>query len=247
MKITFLGTSHGVPEKNRRCSCTMIEAGGNIYFIDMGINALEELKNYDLDSKDLKAVFITHNHCDHTGGLFSLLAGLNCWWHRFSNTAVYLPAPKDQLINAMGQMKLATGGTDPDFKNEFIEINAGVIYSDDVLKVTAFRTKHCEVSYAFLFEAEGKRAFFSGDMSYNGPTDDFPIEILDKENDLVVLESAHFDAPEFLKVFSGKEDKIKRIRFTHYTEQRVPLIEEFIKAYKGDDVALVKDGVQIIL
>jgi len=247
MKITFLGTSHGVPEKNRRCSCTMIQVGSNIYFVDMGINALEELKNYDLDSKDVKAVFITHNHCDHTGGLYPFLAGLNCWWHRFSNTAIYLPAPKDELINAMGQMKMATGGTDPNFKNEFIEIEAGQIYDDGLLKVTAFRTKHCEVSYAFLFEAEGKRAFLSGDMSYKGPKDDFPVEILEKENDLLVLESAHFDAPDLLEVFDGKENDIKRIRFTHYTNQRIPLIEEFIKAYKGNDVSLVTDGVSINL
>jgi ribonuclease BN (tRNA processing enzyme) len=247
MKITFLGTSHGVPEKNRRCSCTMIQVGSNIYFVDMGINALEELKNYDLDSKDVKAVFITHNHCDHTGALFPFLAGLNCWWHRFSNTAIYLPAPKDELINAMGQMKMATGGTDPNFNNEFIEIEAGQIYDDGLLKVTAFRTKHCEVSYAFLFEAEGKRVFFSGDMSYNGPTDDFPMEILEKENDLLVLEGVHFEPTEFLKVFAGKEDNIKRIFFTHYTEMRLPIIEDFIKQYRDDNVTILKDGVSINL
>ncbi len=248
MKITFLGTSHGVPEKNRRCSCTMVEIEGNIYFIDMGINALEELKNRDLDSKDVKAVFITHNHFDHTGGLYPFLAGLNCWWHRFSDTAIYLPAPKSQLINAMEQLKMATGGESPDFKNEFVEIEAGQIYDDGVLKVTAFRTKHCEVSFAFLFEAEGKRAFFSGDMSYKGPKDDFPTQILEKDNDLLVLESAHFDAPDLLEVFCGKEDKIKKIRFTHYTNQRIPLIEEFIKAYKGEDVQILeRDGIEIVL
>jgi ribonuclease BN (tRNA processing enzyme) len=225
----------------------MIQVGSNIYFVDMGINALEELKNYDLDSKDVKAVFITHNHCDHTGALFPFLAGLNCWWHRFSNTAIYLPAPKDELINAMGQMKMATGGTDPNFKNEFTEIEAGQIYDDGLLKVTAFRTKHCEVSYAFLFEAEGKRAFLSGDMSYNGPTDDFPMEILEKENDLLVLEGVHFEPTEFLKVFTGKEDNIKRIFFTHYTEMRLPIIEDFIKQYRDDNVTILKDGVSINL
>jgi len=34
MKILFLGTSHGVPEANRRCSCTMIEIGDKRYFVD---------------------------------------------------------------------------------------------------------------------------------------------------------------------------------------------------------------------
>ena len=36
MKITFLDTCHGVPAADRYCSCTMLEAGGSLYFIDAG-------------------------------------------------------------------------------------------------------------------------------------------------------------------------------------------------------------------
>ena len=36
MKITFLGTSHGVPAADRYCSCTMLEVNGAHYFIDAG-------------------------------------------------------------------------------------------------------------------------------------------------------------------------------------------------------------------
>ena len=41
MKITFLGTSHGYPEKGRVVSCTMVETGGKIYIIDAG-SAVDE-------------------------------------------------------------------------------------------------------------------------------------------------------------------------------------------------------------
>ena len=30
MKITFLGSSHGVPSAERYCSCTMIEVNGSL-------------------------------------------------------------------------------------------------------------------------------------------------------------------------------------------------------------------------
>ena len=40
MKLTFIGSSHGIPEPHRKCSCLMVEAGKNIYFVDMGTNAL---------------------------------------------------------------------------------------------------------------------------------------------------------------------------------------------------------------
>ena len=43
MKITFLGSSHGVPEPHRRCSSAMIEVGENVYFVDMGVMAICDL------------------------------------------------------------------------------------------------------------------------------------------------------------------------------------------------------------
>ena len=36
MRIKFLGTSHGYASAERYCSCTMIETGGSIYYIDAG-------------------------------------------------------------------------------------------------------------------------------------------------------------------------------------------------------------------
>ena len=36
MKLTIMGSSHGIPEPNRSCTCFMIETGGDVYFVDMG-------------------------------------------------------------------------------------------------------------------------------------------------------------------------------------------------------------------
>ena len=43
MRITFIGASHGVPEPNRKCSCTLIEISGRYYFVDMGTPAIDHL------------------------------------------------------------------------------------------------------------------------------------------------------------------------------------------------------------
>ena len=37
MRIVFFGSSHGVPEPNRKCSSAMVSVGENNYFIDMGV------------------------------------------------------------------------------------------------------------------------------------------------------------------------------------------------------------------
>ena len=46
MKITFVGTSHGVPFADRYCTCTMIESGNSVYFIDAGRNIIDSVLRY---------------------------------------------------------------------------------------------------------------------------------------------------------------------------------------------------------
>ena len=41
MKITFIGSSHGVPEPGRKCACFLLEAGENVYFVDMGTDGIQ--------------------------------------------------------------------------------------------------------------------------------------------------------------------------------------------------------------
>ena len=62
MKITFLGTSHGVPAADRYCSSTMIDVNGCLYFIDAGAPLIDLLLRRGADLNQVKAVFTTHLH-----------------------------------------------------------------------------------------------------------------------------------------------------------------------------------------
>lgn len=42
MKLMFIGTSHGVPEADRRCSSCILEVSGSYYLIDMGTQVIAE-------------------------------------------------------------------------------------------------------------------------------------------------------------------------------------------------------------
>ena len=90
MKLTFLGTSHGVPEPNRKCSCTMITVGERVYFVDMGVMAIGELTNRHLPVESVKGIFITHMHGDHTNGLIHF-ADLISWYYTGADPEIYLP------------------------------------------------------------------------------------------------------------------------------------------------------------
>ena len=89
MRIIFLGTSHGVPEPNRRCSCTMIETKGRYYFVDMGFCAIDDLVTRGIPVEAVKAIFVTHHHGDHTDGLLPFI-DLITWYYKKADPLVYL-------------------------------------------------------------------------------------------------------------------------------------------------------------
>ena len=192
IKINFVGTSHGLPEKNRQCSSTFITVGGNTYIIDAGADLNHNLINYDIPLETVKAVFITHAHSDHFDGIINF--SNNILWYSpyfvckpefYFPDAVCTKLVKTWLETIPGGSK---GKTDALNHNVYSE---GVIFDDGILKVTALRTFHIENSFAFLLEAEGKKIFYSGDMKYGLPE---YLDLLgDNHYDLVICEGAHHD------------------------------------------------------
>ena len=152
MKLTLIGTSHGAPEPNRKCSCTMVEVGQRINFFDMGTSGIEPLVDRGIPVSAVQGIFITHMHGDHTNGLVPFM-DLISWYYKDARPEIFLPKVEAAtlmeswlLFNATGKMKDVN----------FHTVQPGVLFDDGFLKVTAIRTKHCDISYAYLLEAEGK-------------------------------------------------------------------------------------------
>ncbi len=209
MKITFIGSSHGVPEAHRKCSCIMMEIGGNIYFLDMGTNAIDALRKRDMAVEDVKAVFVTHMHGDHTNGLISFI-DLITWYFKSADPVVCLPDIRAGKI--IRDWLDVTQNRDQ--KNiRYREIRAGIVYDDGCLKMTAIPTRHCENSFAYLAEAGGKRILFTGDLQ--NPKVDFPVT--EGKIDLAVCEAAHFEPVNYLPLFESMD--IHKVCFTHYSDR----------------------------
>ena len=208
MKITFLGTSHGVPEPNRRCSCTMIEISGRYYFIDMGVMLFDDLIKRGICPDDVKAVFFTHMHGDHSNGLPHFVDLLS-WYFKTPDPVIHLP--RMEMRDAANAWLEATGTPPRDL--QYKQVIDGPLYDDGFLKVTAIATQHCPSSFAYLLEAEGKTILFTGDLKRPGV--DFPELAKTKDLDLVVCESAHFPATEYLPIFEANPPK--QVCVTHYS------------------------------
>ena len=205
MKITILGSGHGVPEAHKQCTSILFEVGGRYYFIDAGCDISMELANRRIHPNDVKGIFITHPHSDHINGLFPFLSLLG-WYYKEANPEMYVPNEKcatlvHQYLDAF-DWKLR-----PEQKLSLV--GEGVIFNDGSFKVTAFATQHCPHSHAFLIEAEGKRILCSGDLKH--PTVDFPpVDDLDA----AFLEAAHFNVAEYADIL--KEKSVKSVYINHY-------------------------------
>ena len=244
MKISFLGTSHGVPEKDRFCSCTMIEVGENLYFIDAGAPVVDLIIRSGRKVESSKAMFTTHCHSDHTNGIVGFADIIN-WYYKTASVDIFMTEEKHteaivNLIEASSHLALDKS------RIRFKVIDEGFVYDDGNIKVTAFPTEHLkrkdcrDPAYGYIVEADGKRAVFSGDMSVGLKYNDFPKIALEEDVDLLVCEIAHFKIADIAPYL--EKCKTQKLLFNHvgYTESF-----ESLKALDGKypyPVGLALDG-----
>ena len=245
MRIVFLGASHGVPEANRRCSCIMVETHQNRYFIDMGTAAIEQLRTRSIPIESVKAIFVTHMHGDHTDGIISFVDLCN-WYFKKASPVFVMPEPVLQTKSAISAWLKCNGQTMRDF--DFRPVSEGLCYQDDLVKITAFKTQHTDMSFAFLLEAENKRVLFSGDLSMRGPAADFPVSVFKQPVDLAICECAHFSAKAYLPIFENQKN-LKSLCFNHYGDCFMGSIFEVRKALESADIPvyIAEDGTEFNL
>ena len=253
MKLHYLGTCAGTePMPGMHHSSTVLETGGLFYWIDAGECCAYTAHNSGMDVLKTRAVFLTHPHLDHVGGLANLLHCISKFLSpMFGKKLVHgekltICTPDREVMGAVHTLLRQKNFAKYDERL----VSDGVIYEDKNLRVTAFHNHHLKGdgengvwhSFSYLIEAEGKRIIFSGDLQ--SPEE---LDAMDPEKaDLVIMETGHHHPDAVMEY--AKSRGIRRLRFTHHG--RVILngrqeVEKKAAAFAAEnqmDVALCYDG-----
>lgn len=205
MKLTFFGTSHGVPAPDRFCQSFLAETENGGYVIDAGAPVFDCLLRRNVDINKIKAVFITHMHDDHVDYLFGLLS-IACWYYTDMRFDVFLPEQKGiDVVTAFLQTTLGDPALFPNDRIRLRLIGEGEVYQDGEMKVTAFPTSHLQhqgrPAYGYLLESGGKSVYISGDL--NGEKIDYPKFLEEQPVDAFIVECAHFPAQRLVERLHG--------------------------------------------
>lgn len=199
-RIVLLGTGTPNATPDRWGPATAIVVGDTPYLVDAGVGvvrraAAARAKGVEaLRASNLRRVFITHLHSDHTLGYPDLI--LSGWTlEREAPLEAYGPPG----LEAMTRNLLAAYREDIDIRLEggepsnpngwrvnVHEIEPGVVYSDDLVVVEAFAVPHgrWEHSFGYKFTTPDGVVVLSGDT---GPFD--PMAEVAKGADVLIHEA----------------------------------------------------------
>ena len=224
--VVILGSSSGVPTAMRGNAAQVLRHGGKTYLIDCGEPLTQSLLRVGIDPLQVTAVFLTHLHIDHLGGLPQFIQTLQIRG-RTLPLPVHLPAEGlAPLAHFLEAVYLA-----PDllpFPLRLIGNGPGELYADGTIRVTAHRNAHLEAlrlrvgevavkhpgwgleSRSLVVEAGEERIVFSGDL--RGPEELAPLL---PEATALVCELVHF-VPQTLYPVLEQGARLRDVILTHF-------------------------------
>ncbi|HFF1655938.1 ribonuclease Z [Providencia vermicola] len=154
MELTFLGTSAGVPTKERNVTSMILNLVGirkSYWLFDCGEGTQHRILNSPFKAPKIEKIFITHLHGDHIFGLPGLLCSRSMGGATEPLT-LYGPKGLKQYIETVLSLSVSY----MTYPIEIIEIEAGQLFDDGELIVTAYSLDHRVECYGYRIEEHAK-------------------------------------------------------------------------------------------
>jgi ribonuclease BN (tRNA processing enzyme) len=252
MKLIVLGSGTSVPHPLRSSSGYWIETESGSLLLDCGASAIHRMAQERLDWVNLDAVWISHFHLDHVGGLAPYLFGTRNaseTRERKKPLRVYGPKGLKKLVenfDAVNEYKLFK----QPFPIEIIEVEPlekFEIFSG--LEAVALDTPHTGESLAIHLKEKDKTFVYTADTGFTMTLGDFARHV-----DLLLIECSfyknkpiekHLELGEAMHL--ARYARPKRVVLTHlYPEwDAFDLVKEAEKFSPPCEVIEARDGLRL--
>ena len=177
-QIVILGTGTPIADPERQGPSVAIVVDGVSYLIDAGTGIVRRAAATNLEAlkpRNLKLVFLTHLHSDHTLGYPDLILS-GAVLHRQAPLVAYGPHGlrdmTDHLLAAWQKdIDLRVHGLEHGdahaYSVDVHEIAPGIVYQDGKVTVRAFLVKHgsWDEAFGYRFDGPDRSIVFSGDTT----------------------------------------------------------------------------------
>ena len=242
MKLHILGCGDAFGSGGRNNSGYLVEAEDRLFFLDCGPTTLPAMKRTGFSPERLDAVFLSHLHGDHCGGLpFFFIDDL---YEHARAQALHIAGPPGTEERVRGLFELMFGDTSRARRLPPTEFHILMPDREEIIegiRVYPFRVPHQvrEISLGLKISYQGKSLLYSGDSAW---TDLFIQHC--RGADLFLCECSFFDreAANHMSYRRIEENlsrlACRRLVLTHLGEEML--------ARKGEvKVCLAEDGMVI--
>ncbi|MFL6374256.1 MAG: MBL fold metallo-hydrolase [Pyrinomonadaceae bacterium] len=188
MRLVVLGSGSTVPQPHRSSSAYWLETSGGNILLDCSATAAHRMAACGVNWPDLDAIWISHFHMDHVGGLGPLFAGTKHapeMRDRKKPLTIYGGAGFEKLFDGISSVRDYKLREQP-FTLNIIEVGEkGRFEILPGVEATAFKTPHTTESLAIRIRDAESTLMYSADTAFDASVAAFASGV-----DLMVLEGS---------------------------------------------------------
>ncbi|HYB08371.1 MAG TPA: MBL fold metallo-hydrolase [Alphaproteobacteria bacterium] len=219
MRVRFLGSGDAFGSGGRFNTCIMLDSEEGGYLVDCGATSLVAMRRFGVDPNRIRAVFISHLHGDHFGGLPFLILDGQLVSRRVAPLTVAGPPGLGNRIKAALEVFFpGSSKVNRQFPVEVIELTPGARALVAGIAVTPYEVRHPSgaTPFALRLELGGRIVTYTGDTEWTDAL--IPAA---RGADLLIAEAYFFEKPvKFHLSYADIRDRVgelaaKRIILTH--------------------------------